>query len=376
MSSIFISYASEDRDRVRPLADALERVAPVWWDPEIEHGQRWNRAIADALRTAECVVVVWTAASVESEWVQEEATVGKTRGVLVPVLLDDVPIPLGFGLIQAAKLSHWRGEDDDPELARFLDAVGAMVRSSEAASGDEAPSDPPPPSPRTPDSRRGPAPAPRRRAGIAVGSAAVGVLLLILGFQLLPALGRSGGASGARRQLQPDTAVATESPASAGTPAGSARPRAPREVRVEMIVVTETGTPTLRSAMAFLSQDRERRGYHYLVDRDGSAHAMFDERTEARHTRQVNETSLAVGMVHMSRGAARSMRQPYTPYPPEQLEGLAQLLARLVESYRLSVTDIRSKEEIDPRADREITDQMVDVRLRVGRVLAERRMSR
>ena len=40
MSDIFISYASEDRDRVKSLARALEQEGwSVWWDRAHPHGE-------------------------------------------------------------------------------------------------------------------------------------------------------------------------------------------------------------------------------------------------------------------------------------------------------------------------------------------------
>jgi len=42
MSDIFLSYASEDRDRVEPLAKALEDKGwPAWWDRRIPAGKQF-----------------------------------------------------------------------------------------------------------------------------------------------------------------------------------------------------------------------------------------------------------------------------------------------------------------------------------------------
>ncbi len=74
MSDIFLSYASEDRERVRPLAEALaEQGWDVWWDRSIPPGQTWREVIQAALAEARCVVVVWSRRSVESRWVIAEA---------------------------------------------------------------------------------------------------------------------------------------------------------------------------------------------------------------------------------------------------------------------------------------------------------------
>jgi len=47
----------------------------------------------------------------------------------VPVLIDDVPIPLGFGRIQTANLVGWRGDLDHPEfeqLSRSVAQIGGL----------------------------------------------------------------------------------------------------------------------------------------------------------------------------------------------------------------------------------------------------------
>ncbi len=55
---VFMSYASEDRERVRPLVDALKvRGWSVWWDREIVPGDAFEARIERALADARCVVV-------------------------------------------------------------------------------------------------------------------------------------------------------------------------------------------------------------------------------------------------------------------------------------------------------------------------------
>jgi len=106
VADIFLSYASQDRNRVAPIVQAIERRGwTVWWDRHIDAGTAYDREIEHAIDEAQCVVVVWTEQSVESDWVRNEAAEGLERGMLVPVCIDPVRPPLAFRRTQTIDLS-------------------------------------------------------------------------------------------------------------------------------------------------------------------------------------------------------------------------------------------------------------------------------
>jgi hypothetical protein len=128
MADIFISYSSEDKTRVKGIAEALEHKGwSVWWDRQIPVGQRFDTVIEQELNKARCVIVIWTQRSVNSEWVKNEASDAAQRNILAPVLLEDVKIPLAFRRIEAAQLNTWKGETDHPELEILFSAVTAII---------------------------------------------------------------------------------------------------------------------------------------------------------------------------------------------------------------------------------------------------------
>jgi hypothetical protein len=129
MSNVFISYAKEDAATARMLSDALQRAGfSVWWDRHIPPGKTWDDVIGRSLDAAACVVVLWSKISVESRWVREEAERGASRGCLIPVLVQRVDPPFGFGRIEAADLSEWGGDDNDPEFASLRAAVSDLIK--------------------------------------------------------------------------------------------------------------------------------------------------------------------------------------------------------------------------------------------------------
>lgn len=121
MSDIFISYAREDKGRVEILAKALQAHGwSVWWDPHIPTGKRFDQVIEEALAEARCVIVVWSSHSVSSPYVRAEASEGAERQILLPVLIEEVKIPLIFRQMQTAHLMHWQGSPQDPNFEKLV----------------------------------------------------------------------------------------------------------------------------------------------------------------------------------------------------------------------------------------------------------------
>ena len=128
MPDIFLSYAGEDRDRVKPLAEALlAKGHQVWWDRGLAAGDDYARVIGAALEQSKVVIVVWTAASAASVWVRDEAARARDAGKLLPILLEQTTIPLGFGAIQAEDFTHWNGAANAAQMQLLDDVVQARL---------------------------------------------------------------------------------------------------------------------------------------------------------------------------------------------------------------------------------------------------------
>ena len=125
MAKVFLSYAREDAAAAKQLAECIGRAGhQVWWDHQIEGGSRFSTEIDRELKNADAVVVIWTKASIESPWVQDEAAEGRDSGSLVPVLLGTDKPPLGFRQFQSVDFGQWDGLSDPPALDALIRAIG------------------------------------------------------------------------------------------------------------------------------------------------------------------------------------------------------------------------------------------------------------
>ena len=121
MSDIFVSYAREDREVASRLSARLKSEGwTVFWDSDLRTGDDWRKLVENEVKTACCVVVLWSKDSIGAHWVQEEAHVARERNVVLPALLGVSKPPFGFGGRQACNLTDWDGVAESAGLADLI----------------------------------------------------------------------------------------------------------------------------------------------------------------------------------------------------------------------------------------------------------------
>jgi hypothetical protein len=130
--SVFVSYESTDRGTAAELVAGLEAAgfAP-WWAGALAGGEHFRDAIVRALDAAHAAVVIWSAASVRSVWVEAEAARAFEQHKLVPVRLGDLDlrvIPPPFGALHTLSL------EDRTGLIRAIERVAAAESRGQAPS--------------------------------------------------------------------------------------------------------------------------------------------------------------------------------------------------------------------------------------------------
>ncbi|HZD41991.1 MAG TPA: TIR domain-containing protein, partial [Terriglobales bacterium] len=90
-------------------------------------GKSFDEVIERALAESKCVIVLWSAVSVASEWVRNEASEAKRRGILVPVFLETVDAPLAFRLLNGADLHDWQPGTPHGEFDKLVEHVKELL---------------------------------------------------------------------------------------------------------------------------------------------------------------------------------------------------------------------------------------------------------
>jgi len=116
---IFLSYASQDRELARKIADHLKNYDfYVWYDLwELKPGDSITQKIEEAISTSNYLIILLSPSSIRSEWVRRELIMAQSeltaRDVtIIPILISDVnenEIPIELRSIQ------WLDLRKDPE---------------------------------------------------------------------------------------------------------------------------------------------------------------------------------------------------------------------------------------------------------------------
>ncbi len=136
MADVFVSYKSDDRDRLQPFFAALRAAGlSLWNDQEIAHGTGWPIEIKMQLAAAGCVIGCWTerAISISNVFVPSDKTPDgrswmeiehfEAGNKLVGVLFDQGRMPYQFQNSQAADLSRWVGDQADAEFIKLVRSI-------------------------------------------------------------------------------------------------------------------------------------------------------------------------------------------------------------------------------------------------------------
>ena len=107
MNDIFISYARQDEAAAKNICQALEKLGwSVWWDQNITTGATFRENIQKELNNSKCILVLWSEHAIKSDFVKDEADVGKEKKILIPVLIDNCEIPLGYRQVQTHRMDN------------------------------------------------------------------------------------------------------------------------------------------------------------------------------------------------------------------------------------------------------------------------------
>src|ERR1700741_1150040 len=135
MAKLFLSYTRKDETKARRFTAWLEHEGhDVWRDEDdIRGGASFSSEIENALKECDAVLVLWSANSIKSDWVRDEAGYGRDAGKLIPFSLDGTEPPIGFRQFQAIGLSRWEGHGEPPGEDRIRSAITRIAELPETA---------------------------------------------------------------------------------------------------------------------------------------------------------------------------------------------------------------------------------------------------
>lgn len=129
--------------------------------------------------------------------------------------------------------------------------------------------------------------------------------------------------------------------------------------KISEIVISETETGPTQSTIRladFLTTERPKVGYHFIVDRSGIPYPFADLSETLHHTRGHNEDSIAIGLEHLEG----------EQFPSAQIEGLKKLVTNLAHRFKIPSNQVFSKEQLSPNNRKDITKFIAAIRQAVA----------
>lgn len=153
--SCFISYSSNDRDFAERLyADLQARGVRCWFAQEdLKTGDRFQEQIDQSIRLFDKAIVILSAESVQSRWVEHEVNAAleresrETRSVLFPIRIDDAvmkgPQPWAAHLRRSRHIGDFREWTAHASYVKAFERLLRDLRATDHASEQLAATNPP-----------------------------------------------------------------------------------------------------------------------------------------------------------------------------------------------------------------------------------------
>ncbi|HEU0043559.1 N-acetylmuramoyl-L-alanine amidase [Sphingomonas sp.] len=128
-----------------------------------------------------------------------------------------------------------------------------------------------------------------------------------------------------------------------------------RALRITMMVLHYTGMPTAAEALERLCDAEAKVSAHYLVEEDGTVHALVDEQRRAWHAGRahwrgitdVNSASIGIEIVNPGHDWG------YRPFPPEQVDAVVRLVMQVKGRHEITRGNIVGHSDIAPTRKRD-----------------------
>jgi hypothetical protein len=153
-SSCFISYSSKDRDFAERLyADLQARGVRCWFAQEdLKTGDRFQEQIDQSIRLFDKAIVILSAESIQSRWVEHEVNAAleresrENRSFLFPIRIDDAvmkgPQPWAADLRRSRHIADFRGWTAHASYVKAFERLLRDVRATSHASEQLAANEP------------------------------------------------------------------------------------------------------------------------------------------------------------------------------------------------------------------------------------------
>jgi len=125
----------------------------------------------------------------------------------------------------------------------------------------------------------------------------------------------------------------------------------PADTAIDMLVIHYTGMPTAEAALARLRDPAARVSSHYVIDEDGTVHALVDETMRAWHAGEsfwrgrsdVNSRSVGVELVNPGHEFG------YRPFPEAQMAALIALARGILKRHPIPPANVVGHADVAPR---------------------------